>query len=220
MRTVFVGASSLAVATAQHLLHRGHDVIVIDRDAARIDSLKDELACAFLHADGSRPAVLKETDPADTDFLFCLTGNDQTNILASLVGRSLGFGRVITKIDDAEYEHICVELGLGDLIVPARTIGRHLAEIVEGQDPLEVSAMIKGEARVFSFVIHADDAGALSDLALPADSRVICVYRGDDFILPAEDLRLRADDQVLVITHSRNLKELSARWQANAMPGP
>ena len=60
--------------------------------------------------------------------LFALTDNDQANILASLVGRSLGFKRVVTKIQDAELEHICKELGLEDIIVPSRTIGRFLAE--------------------------------------------------------------------------------------------
>ncbi len=47
--------------------------------------------------------MLQETDPAHTDFLFCLTGNDQTNIIASLIGRSQGFKRVITGIEDPEF---------------------------------------------------------------------------------------------------------------------
>ena len=64
--------------------------------------------------------------------LFCLTGSDQANIISSLVGRSLGFGRVVTKINDPEFEHICIELGLEDMIIPARTVGRHLAEMFEG----------------------------------------------------------------------------------------
>lgn len=54
-------------------------------------------------------ALLREADPSRTDFLFCLTGNDQTNILASLAGRSLGYGRVVPKIDDPEFEHLCIE---------------------------------------------------------------------------------------------------------------
>jgi trk system potassium uptake protein TrkA len=35
---------------------------------------------------------------------------------------------VVTKIDDHEFEHICKELGLEDVIVPTRTVGRFLAE--------------------------------------------------------------------------------------------
>ena len=128
MRAVFIGAGSLAVVTAKLIRERGEEVVIIEQDKERIDALADELDCGFLHGDGSKPAMLREADPEHTDVLFALTGNDQANILASLVGRSLGFKRVVTKIDDDEFEHICKELGLEDVIVPTRTVGRYLAE--------------------------------------------------------------------------------------------
>jgi trk system potassium uptake protein TrkA len=103
-------------------------VVIIEQDKERIDALTEEIDCGFLHGDGSKPAILREADPEGTQVLFALTGNDQANILASLVGRSLGFKRVVTKIEDPELEHICKELGLEDVIVPSRTIGRFLAE--------------------------------------------------------------------------------------------
>jgi len=128
MRAVFIGAGSLAVVTAKLIRERGEEVVIIEQDKERIDALADELDCGFLHGDGSKPAMLREANPEGTDVLFALTGNDQANILASLVGRSLGFKRVVTKIDDYEFEHICKELGLEDVIVPTRTVGRFLAE--------------------------------------------------------------------------------------------
>ena len=128
MRAVFIGAGSLAMVTAKLIRERGEEVVIIEQDKERIDALADELDCGFLHGDGSKPAMLREANPEGTDVLFALTGNDQANILASLVGRSLGFKRVVTKIDDHEFEHICKELGLEDVIVPTRTVGRFLAE--------------------------------------------------------------------------------------------
>ncbi|MFZ1908517.1 MAG: NAD-binding protein [Burkholderiales bacterium] len=128
MRVVIIGASSLAVVTAKLMRERGEEVVIIEHDKNHIDALSEELDCGFLHGDGSKPAILREADPNGTDVLFALTDNDQANILASLVGRSLGFKRVVTKIQDAEFEHICKELGLEDIIVPSRTIGRFLAE--------------------------------------------------------------------------------------------
>jgi len=219
MRAVFIGASALAVMTARFLLARGHDVVIIEQNKELIDSLTEELDCGFLHADGSRPGVLREVHPHESDYLFCLTGNDQANIIASLVGRSLGFGRVITKIDGLEFEHICIELGLKDVVIPARTIGRHLTDMVEGQDPLEISAMIKGQARIFSFVAHKDDARPLSELGLPAATRVVCLYRDNDFVLPEDDQSLKAGDEVVLITHEKHLAELSERWGAERQAG-
>ncbi len=214
MRAVFIGANSLTVITARVLLKRGVEVVIIERDKELIDGLTEELDAGFVHGDGSKPAILRETDPQHTDFLFCLTGSDQANIIASLVGRSLGFARVVTKIEDPAFEHICIELGLEDTIIPARTIGRFLADMVAGQDPLELSTMVKDEARVFSFVAHGDDLGAVSELGLPDTSRVICLYRNNKFTLPEEDAKLQDGDEVIVLTHSENLPALHERWSA------
>ncbi len=212
MRAVLIGAGSLTLMTARLLLRHGHEVVIIDDDKARLDSLATELDCGFLCGDGSKPVILREADPEHTDLLFCLTGNDQTNILASLVGRSLGFRRIVTRIEDAEFEHICIELGLEDTIIPARTIGRYLADLFEGRDPLELSTMIRDEARVFSFVAHKKEVGELANLQLPDQSRVICIYREHNFILPSVDDKIRQGDEVVIITHRKNLPQLQERW--------
>jgi trk/ktr system potassium uptake protein len=212
MRAVFIGAGAIAVMTARTLIKRGHEVVIIERDKGRIDALSESLDCGFIQGDGSKPAILREADPERTDFVFCLTGNDQSNIIASLVGKSLGFKRTVTRIEDPEFEHICIGLGLADTIVPARTIGRYLADMFAGHDPLELSAMIKDEARVLSFVVKEDEAGTVESLKLPKDSRVVCCYRDGKFTLPESRDELRVDDEVVVITHSRNVSELKERW--------
>ena len=212
MRAVFIGAGSLTTATAQRLLRQGHDVVVVEIDAARVAELSDTLNCGFIHGDGGKPAILRETDPGSTDLLYCLTGNDQTNILASLVGRSLGFRRIVTKIIDPEYEHVCVELGLEELIIPAHTIGRYLADMLPGREPFELSAMIKDEARVFSFIARAEDAGPVKDLDLPPAARACFYYRDERFALIEPDTRLIPGDEVVIITHGKHLPALFERW--------
>ncbi len=212
MRAVFLGASALVVMTARFLLKRRHEVVIIEQDKERIDALTSELDCGFLYGDGSKPAILREADPANTDCLFCLTGDDQTNILASLVGRSLGFPRIVTKIDDPEFEHICIELGLEDMVIPSRTIGRYLADLFQGMNMLDLSGVIKDEARIFTFVAHDSDEAAVHDLNLPSEARVMCLYRTGKFVGVEDDTRIKADDEVVVITHSKNLADLHERW--------
>jgi trk system potassium uptake protein TrkA len=212
MRAVLIGAGSLGVMTARMLLRHRHEVVLIDTDKARLDSLAEELDCGFLMGDGSKPALLREADPEHTDHLFCITNNDQTNILASLVGRSLGFPHIVTRIEDPEYEHICLELGLENPIIPARTIGRYLADMFEGRDPLEMSTMIRDEARVFSFVAHEDDLQRVEELPLPDATRVICIYRNGNLLIPKDSDKLEDGDEVVLISHSKNLEKLNERW--------
>ena len=213
MKAVFVGASSTALMTARSLLKRNHEVIIIERDKAKIDALTSEIDCGFLLGDGSKPALLRETDPEKTDVLYCLTGHDQTNIISSLVGRSLGFLKVVTKIEDPSYEHICIELGLENTIIPSRTIGRHLADMFEGRDPLELSTMFRYDAVTFSFVAQEKHIGSIAELGLPKASRVMCIYRKEQLIIPKEDEKLEVDDEVIIITHHKNLEELHEQFE-------
>ncbi len=118
MRFVFIGAGSLAIATIRLLIERNQEVVLVERDKVRIDALVDDLDCGFIHGDGSHPALLREAMPKQTDALFCLSGRDQDNIIASLVGRSLGFRKVITRIEDEELEHITLALRLPPQRVP------------------------------------------------------------------------------------------------------
>jgi trk/ktr system potassium uptake protein len=212
MRLVFVGAGSLTVRTARTLLDRGHEVVIVERDKERLEALSGTLDGGFLCGDGTRPVVLREAGPKETDALLCLTGNDQTNIIASLVGRSLGFPRVVTRIEDEEFEHICIELGLLESVIPVRAIGRFLADMLEGQGALELSSIIKGDARAFLFVARDEDAGPVRDLRLPERARVVHLYRDGAFQLADLDTRLEQGDEVVVITDRRHLDALRARW--------
>jgi len=212
MRAVFIGAGELTTLTARQLLDSGYEVVIVEKEKSRIEELSVDLDAGFIQGDGSKPAILREADPEATDFLFCLTGHDQHNIITSLVGRSLGYKRVITRIEDPSYEHICIELGLTDVVVPAYTISRYLADMCAGHDVLEKSAVVRGEARIFSFVVREGDEGGLEDLDLPAESRVVCMYRGERLILPDADSDLRKGDEVIIIAHRKVLAELDERW--------
>ena len=211
MRAVFVGASPATLAAVRVLLDRNHEVVIVEHDREVIESL-DELDCGVLHGDGSRPAILKEADPENTDFLFCLTTNDQTNIIASLVGRSLGFSRVITRIENEEFEHVCLELGLVDTIVPEVTVARHLADMMEGRNPLELSAALGSDARLVSFVLGEDHEGRVQDIDMPGDSRIVCLYRDDELVFAEPDFALEKGDKIVALARTEDADTLSEKW--------
>jgi len=212
MRLIFVGAGALSIATAQNLFRRGHEIVIVERDKQALERLDDQLDCGVLHGDATRPALLREADPKNADVLLCLTGSDQVNLIASLVGRSLGIPRVLTRIADEEFEHICIELGLTDTVIPTRTTGRYLADVVEGRDILDVSSAFKGDARVIVFVARAEDAGAAAALDLPEGARVTHLYRGGELVLVDPQTKIKKGDEVVIVSHVRHEKALRERW--------
>lgn len=212
MRVVFIGAGDLTVETATLLIDRKHEIVIIEEDKEKIDELSDLLDCSFLHGDGSKPHILEEAGPEHTDILFCLTDNDQHNIIAALVGRSLGYSKVVLQIHDADYLNICRELELENPITPSKTIGRYLADMAAGIDILELSSLIKGEARCLMIKIDKETRGKVDDLDLPEEARVICFYREGEFKLTSTDTKLQVGDEVIILTHSKHLAELTRRF--------
>ena len=120
MRIVILGGSKSTVLATKLLFDQDHEVVMVDFENSRIDKLSEEFDCSFLHGNGAKPAGSQECGPEQTDVLCCLMDNDQANILASLVGRSLGFSFVITSLQDQELEGICQEVGLEGIIIPSQ----------------------------------------------------------------------------------------------------
>jgi trk system potassium uptake protein TrkA len=207
-----VGAGKVSIETAKGLIKKGHEVVIIETDKAKIDELSEEMDCSFLQGDGSQPNLLREVNPAQTDFLFCFTDSDQANVIASLVGRRLGFKRVVTSIGDPQFEGICQELGLKDTIIPSRTISRYLEDLVGGGENVELSTIIKDEARFFIWIAKEEEAVAVKDLKLPAEAKVIYYYREGKFSQADEGTTLRPGDEVVILTHSKNIPALQERW--------
>ena len=212
MRIVFSGASPLTVITAKTLIRQGHEVIIIEVDKEKIDRISDELDCSFLHGDSARPAILSQVDPKNSDFLFCLTNSDQMNIITSLLGRSMGFKRVITSIADTDLVQLCHELGLEDTIIPIWAMSQHLDNMVRGLDNVNLSSLLRQDARFFTFTAGEEDAVCVSELGLPKDARAVFYYRDNKFHFADNDTKLCKGDEIVILTHSRNLPDFNKRW--------
>jgi len=212
MRLVFSGAGPMTMMAVRALTEQGHEVIIIELDKDKIDRLSEEMDCSFLHGDAAKPALLSQTDPKKCDFLFCLTNSDQANIITALLGRSMGFKRVVTSIEDVELESLCSELGLDDTIIPSHTMSQHLVNMVRGLDNIELSTLLKHDARFFTFVAGKQDAQSAAELDLPDDARMVLYYRDEKFHFADDDSKIKKDDEIVILTHSKSLSELTERW--------
>ena len=214
MRVVLIGASSLALHTAEALIEDRHQVLIIEKDKARIEELSTRLDCAFLHGDGSQPDLLREADPSHTDVLMCLTSRDQTNIIAGLVARNLGYARVVTVIEDAGFEGLCEELGLTETVVPLRKMSHQLVELVEEPTAAPaLNALFKHDAALRGLALEAGEY-TLEQLNLPQGCRVVGYYREQALLFPDPQTRFQAGDELLILAQEDSLKALDKRLMA------
>jgi trk system potassium uptake protein len=212
MRIVIIGASLLAVKTAKHLINEGHDIIIIETNQEIIDERGKNLDCSFLKGDGSNPDILRETNPEKSDLLLAITNDDKINIVTSLIGKSLGFKKVITSIKTPEWENLCAELGISDAIVPINTVSHYLINMIKGKDIFTLRNYIRDNCFLHSFVAGPDEAGPIENLSLPEGAKVVWFYRGDECHIADPCDKLKEKDQVVIAVCREHLEELQKRW--------
>ena len=220
MRIVFTGINPLTIITAKRIIGQKHEVIIIEVDKEKIDQYSEELDCSFLNGNSAKPSTLSQVDPKNSDILFCLTDSDQINIITSLLGRSMGFKRVVTSITDTDLEQLCRELGLEDTIIPVWTLSRHLDNMVRGLDNINLSTLLKEDARFFTFTAGEEDALSVDELGLPKDARIVFYYREGALQFADSDTKFRKDDEIVILTNSSNIPDFNERWYPKIVKKP
>ena len=83
-----------------------------------------------------------------------------------------------------------------------------MLDVAQGLNIVELLTAIKNDARFFAFVCEDEAIHAVSDLNLPSEARVVCLYRDGDFQLADESSKIRKKDEIVILTHSKNLPAL------------
>lgn len=197
MRVVIVGGSKFGVATAEQLIDSGHEVVLIDRNRQRLDALSERLDCGMIEGDGTLPSVLRDAHRDDEDVLVALTNASEDNIMASLVARSVGYGRVIPQIVAAELFEVCRELDLKDVIAPHQTVADSIRHALEDKSEVEDRLTLSNELRLRRLTIGEDAPDTIGALDLGDDIRAVARIRGDSETLAISETGLRKGDVLL-----------------------
>lgn len=210
MRVVIVGASPLGRALAGKLVDASHDVVMIDRNAEKLDALGGRLDCGLIEGDGTLPSILREAGGDEPDALLALTNSDEDNILCAVVGRSVGYQRVIPQIIQSELCAICEELTLEDVITPHETVAADLLDTIEDRKGAEASAHLTGALRLAEYNISASMTGKdATEIDLGTDASVIAVKRGDEEMLARAAGQLRESDVLVIVLQRDKAEEIA-----------
>lgn len=211
MRTIIVGASRFGIATAKELTEDDHEVVIVDTNAERLENLADDLDCGFIHGDGTLPTVLRDAYGDHADALVLLTNEDDVNILAAVVGRSVGFDRVVPQIVRPELLSVCDELELKDVITPHSTVAQSIVQALKDNSDTSVDLRLHKGIRVVGYAVRPDhDGKTVGQLDLPADSRVIARAHGEEESLVDDDTELTEGDHLIVAVATEALDDLEA----------
>ncbi|MCE8008588.1 NAD-binding protein [Aestuariivita sp.] len=210
MRVTILGASRFGAAIAEHLIEDDHEVILIDKDRDRLDRLSERLDCGMIEGDGTMPTTLREAYRDEADVFIAVTNASDDNILASLVARSVGFGRVIPQITAAELMDVCHELELDDVINPHATVAESICAGLEDKTPLDQETVLHNELALKRVTVPDRlDGQALSEIDTPETARAIALIVGEKERFADIDTKVSAGDCVLFAVDRDALKPLA-----------
>jgi len=151
------------------------------------------------------------------DLAIALTGDEETNILCSLLARRLGTPMVITRISKFAYLPIVHAIGLGHVVNPRlsaiNTVLRHMrhnkifALSSLRTDDVEVQEI---EAAPRAPITKAP----LRHLALPRGILILAVLKGDTTIIPEGDTTIHPGDHVVVLSLRERIPDVEAIFSA------
>lgn len=198
MRVVILGASRFGAAIAEKLIEENHEVVLIDKDRDRLEKLSERLDCGMIEGDGTMPSVLEETFRDKKDAFVAVTNASEDNILAALVARSIGFGRVIPQIVSSQLVNVCRQLELYDVINPHATVAESIADALEDKTALENETVFQNELCLKRVKVPDTlDGTPFGKIDLPDSARGIAVITQDSERLLSSDTILSAGDSLL-----------------------
>lgn len=208
MRMVIIGGGSLASHCAAALTKRDHEVVIIEKDQDKIDMLSQYIDCGFILGDGAKPKFLEEACAKNTDALICLSDSDTDNLLAAQVAKTMGFKRVIVRVEDDELEPVCHNLKVKGVIFTNKQLTREIVNMSELRDGMLRSAYLDGELQFVELTLDENSPKTLDDVEFPEQCHLVTVNTGKQCRIPADVKSLSAGDKLLLVSSHENLADL------------
>lgn len=209
-RILVVGAGDTGTLVSAALARQGLRVGLVDTDSAVCERAAAELPNVLvLHGDGSSPAFLRDQQIESVAAVVAVTGEDQSNLMVSLLARQLGVSRTYIEVHRPGYSELYAQLGFAGT-VGAYGITAHAAvralrrEPVVGASPVPETAYSLVEVQLQNI-----GASTVAALRLPSETHPVCrIHAGRVSPAPAT-APLESGDTLVVLHPTRHLKQLA-----------
>ena len=211
MKILILGAGRVGGILAHRLASEAFDITLVDRDAARLRELREQLDIQTVTGWASHPDVLARAGAEDADMLVAVTGSDEVNMVACQVCYSTFRTHAkIARVRSAAYlqsesffhrDHLPVDV----LINPEQVVTDQICQLLENPGALQVLDFAEGRVKLVAVRAASDSALVGKQVRrvreqLPrVKARLAAIFRRDRPILPKGDTRIEANDELFFI---------------------
>lgn len=210
-RVIIAGGGNIGHRLAR-LLEDDFEVKIIEARLERCRWLSENLSNTLvLHGEATDEELLENENIDEMDLFCALTNDDEDNVMSTLLAKRLGARKVIALVNRSSYVDL-LEGNRIDIVVSPHlsTIGSILAHLRRG-DVEAVHPLRGGSAEAMEVVIHGDAKTSrlvgrtIADIEMPQGCYISAAIRGDEVLMAHHDLRLQAEDHLIIFVTQRRL---------------
>jgi trk system potassium uptake protein TrkA len=217
MRVIVVGAGEVGSSIAAGLADT-HEVVVVDVDRERVESLTYSLDVLAVHGDGAATDTLTEAGIEEADLLIASTDDDETNIVTCGTAHTLANVFSIARVKNIQYlqtwrnareRAFDVDFMVCTVLLSAQNIVRVIG-LPAAQD---VDTFAGGAVRMAQFEVPPDSPVADQTVA-EADRfeslTFAAIIREGEIVIPGGDTTIQALDELVVIGSPKSVRQFGA----------
>ena len=205
------GMGAFGAKLATELAHGGNTVLICDRNAARIEELKDKVADAVI-ADATGEEVIRELNVDKFDAVILgMSSHFESQVLALTLLKQAGAKKVIIKSQSAIQEKILYRLGADEVIQPELDVASRLARKLSLSNISDIFEF-KGSAIADVIVPPALEDIPLRELDLRGKYNITILIKytpdGLNVCSIGPETTLKAGDQLTVFGDQKSIIEI------------
>jgi trk system potassium uptake protein TrkA len=203
MYIIIVGAGEVGYYLARLLLEEEHDAVVIDKSSERCDKISRELDIVATQGDGTEPNVLEKAGVKECDAVVALTGQDETNMIISLLAKELGAKQVAARIGKVDYdEEVLRKLGIDIVIHPEAAAAGYIAELITKPEVLDLAFISRGNAEIMEIEIGEKSKIAgkkVKEIEHPPGTAIVALFEGKNLLIPDAETLVKTGQKILIL---------------------
>lgn len=143
-----IGLGTFGAHVARTLTERGAEVLAIDKDAARVEAIKDDVTQA-LCLDANNEEALSRSGVLDVDAVVVAMGEHmESAILTTAILKRLGAGQIVARAASDLYAQILGDVGADRTVLIEEQMAEQVAKTLIAPNLLELITLTSGHSLV------------------------------------------------------------------------
>ncbi len=212
MYVVIMGGGRVGLHLAHSLVATGHDVTLIENDEHLCATAAGEIDALIICGNGTDIKTLEESNIEDADVFVAATGNDEANLLSSILVKEYKIPKLIARVSNPDHEDAFHKVGIDIVVSPELTAASYLEKLITRPKIADLIVVGRGDAELLDISIQNSKAigKRVGDLSPTDDYIIAAIHHNGNITIPNEDTVLAKNEKISVLVKKDAVKKVTS----------